>query len=317
MREFEALRKRLFVGVLAAASAGAASAHPHAGGLVVLPDGTVMAGDVLGSRILVIAPDGTWRAYEDVGHLRGLARTTDGTTYGVTWGSGGGVWVLEEDGRRTLVSLAGGRDGLIAAGGDGALLFAPVDAMGVATRIDSWLPPDPRQRLVSVSDVTAFTHHAGGTAIAVGDRVALVIGEEERELAAGLRGGIHGLASSQGGLIVAHFGGREVVLIGDDGRRRVLLASEPPWAPTDVAFVDGSLYVLELAQHACCWKGPRVRRVAADGSVTTLVNFDAGSHLHVSPRDRPMQWLVGSMAVAAVSALTLVRRRRRGGHESP
>jgi hypothetical protein len=196
MREFEALRKRLFVGVMAAAAAGAASAHPHAGGLVVLPDGTVVAGDVLGGRILLIAPDGTWRAYEDVGHLRGLARTSDGTTYGVTWGPGGGVWVLEDDGRRTIVTLAGGRDGLIGPGADGALLFAPVDALGVATRIDTWLPPEPRARLVSISDVTAFTHHAGGTAVAVGDRVLLAIGEEERELAAGLAGGIHGQARS-------------------------------------------------------------------------------------------------------------------------
>lgn len=88
---------------LIALVAGTARAHPHAGGIVIRPDGTVVVGDVLGLRLLAIEPTGKWHIIPGVGHIRGLAAATDGTVYGVTWGQGGGVWKLDSVDRPVAV----------------------------------------------------------------------------------------------------------------------------------------------------------------------------------------------------------------------
>jgi hypothetical protein len=53
-----------------------------------------------------------------------------------------------------------------------------------------------------------------------------------------------------------------------------ILKSERPWSPTDVAWHDGNLFVLEWTNPnggvTDGWR-PRVRRLAHDGTITTLV----------------------------------------------
>ena len=75
---------------------------------------------------------------------------------------------------------------------------------------------------------------------------------------------------------------------------------------------DGALYVVELAQYPCCFKGPRVRRIRGGGS-TTLLTLDDGNHLHLLERWLP---LALAIAVAAVVAVVLIRRRRKAPHHS-
>jgi hypothetical protein len=129
--------------------------------------------------------------------------------------------------------------------------------------------------------------------------------------------GLYGLAMGPNGLIVAAFGQRQVVEFAPDGTRRVLLTSEPPWGPADLAVADGALYVVELAEHPCCWKGPRVRRLVAGQMPTTLLTIDDGRHLHISPGERPLQWLmgIGALAVVAIAwgVVKVVRHKRRTG----
>lgn len=141
-----------------------------------------------------------------------------------------------------------------------------------------------------------------------------------RTLAEEVGTGLHGLAMGPHGPIVAVYDQRQVVELAPDGERRVLLVSEPPWAPTDVAVHEGVLYVVELAQHRCCWKGPRIRRLVAGQTPSTLLAIDDGDHLHISPGERPFEWMVGVGTLAlvmVVMGVVMVRRRKHRAGISP
>ncbi len=141
-----------------------------------------------------------------------------------------------------------------------------------------------------------------------------------KTLADGVGSGLYGLAMGPRGLIVAAYDQRQVVELAPDGARRVLLASEPPWGPTDVAVASGVLYVVEVAEHPCCFKGPRVRRLVAGLAPTTLLTIDDGNHLHISPGERPLEWMVGIGTVAmfvVILGVLKARRRRRRSRISP
>ena len=74
-----------------------------------------------------------------------------------------------------------------------------------------------------------------------------------------------------GALYVAEHGRRRIVRVQPNGRRSVPINAEAPWAPTGVAARGGSLYVLEVTDHAA--GGParyRVRRLGRDGAVRLL-----------------------------------------------
>jgi hypothetical protein len=82
-----------------------------------------------------------------------------------------------------------------------------------------------------------------------------------------------------------------------------------------VTFHDGAVYVVEYAEHPCCWKGPRVRRIVAGEIPTTLLTIDDQTHNHTSP------WLRLGLWIAVVAVLTaalfwvaiVVRRKARRG----
>jgi sugar lactone lactonase YvrE len=91
---------------------------------------------------------------------------------------------------------------------------------------------------------------------------------------------LRGLAvDAEGRVYAAATGCHRVVRIAQDGRVEVVLKAERPWSPTGVAVHGGNVYVLEYT-HANTGSAegwvPRVRRMAHDGTVTTLAT--------VSPR---------------------------------
>jgi hypothetical protein len=85
---------------------------------------------------------------------------------------------------------------------------------------------------------------------------------------------LRGLAvDARGTVYTAATGCRSVVKVSPDGQMSVVLRAERPWSPTGVAVNADEVYVLEY-QHPNSprreeWV-PRVRKIAWDGSVTTL-----------------------------------------------
>ncbi len=296
-----------------AIAARAAMAHPHPGGIVVRPDGTIVAGDILGDRLLVIEPTGKWRAITGVGHVRGLAAAADGTTYGVSWGEGGGVWKLGADDQ--LMPVVDVFNGLFELGERDSLLLAPVDELGQADSLVIRSPSGQQSELASLADIQAVARHEATILVAAGSSIySIDVDGNLRTLAEDVGSGLYGLTMGPAGPVVAVHDQRQVMEIAADGARRVLLQSEPPWAPTGVAIHEGVLYVVELAKHPCCWKGPRIQKVVAGEVPTTMLTIDDANHVHISPGERPLEWMlgVGSLATAGlVGGLAIVRRKIR------
>ena len=87
--------------------------------------------------------------------------------------------------------------------------------------------------------------------------------------------GFQGLAVTTDGTVYAAATGCRVVLkISPQGMYKTMLKPEKPWSPTSVAIHADELYVLEWTNPndspETGWR-PRVRKVARDGSATTLV----------------------------------------------
>jgi hypothetical protein len=88
---------------------------------------------------------------------------------------------------------------------------------------------------------------------------------------------LRGLAvDAQGTVYAAATGCRAVVKITANGQTTVALRAEPPWSPTGVAVGGDAVYVVEY-QHPHSARReewlPRVRKLAPDGKVTTLVSL--------------------------------------------
>ncbi len=82
-----------------------------------------------------------------------------------------------------------------------------------------------------------------------------------------------------GTVYVAANGCRQLLRITPRGEVSVVARAESPWSPTGVAFDQGNVYVLEYDHSEIPdrqWP-PRVRKLAPDGRISTLVTF---------PRDR-------------------------------
>jgi hypothetical protein len=93
---------------------------------------------------------------------------------------------------------------------------------------------------------------------------------------------LRGLAvDSNGTVYAAATGCHRVVRIAQDGKVQVVLKCARPWSPTGVAVDRGDLYVLEYTNAnggpADGWT-PRVRKLARDGKVTTLVTISTRSN---------------------------------------
>jgi len=88
---------------------------------------------------------------------------------------------------------------------------------------------------------------------------------------------LRGLAvNASGAVFVAATGCRAVVKISPEGKSSVVMRAEAPWSPTGVAVRGDDVYVLEYehphSQNKVDWR-PRVRKLARDGKVTTLVTL--------------------------------------------
>ncbi|MBS1811172.1 MAG: SMP-30/gluconolactonase/LRE family protein [Acidobacteria bacterium] len=89
----------------------------------------------------------------------------------------------------------------------------------------------------------------------------------------GSGGQLFGLTlDAEGNFYVANYGGEKVVKIASDGKILAAFDSESGWAPSGVAVAGGDLYVLEFQSDlmASEKKGPRVRKISADGKALML-----------------------------------------------
>ena len=90
---------------------------------------------------------------------------------------------------------------------------------------------------------------------------------------------LRGLAADKQGTVYAAATGCHCVLrISPSGKGESVLKAERPWSPTGVAVHDGAVYVLEYTHAnegpAKGWL-PRVRKIARDGSVTTVITINS------------------------------------------
>jgi hypothetical protein len=88
--------------------------------------------------------------------------------------------------------------------------------------------------------------------------------------------GFRGLCVASGGRVYAAATGCRCVITVTNSRYETVLRSERPWSPTDVAWHDGNVFVLEWTNPnggvTDGWR-PRVRKLARDGTITTLVEL--------------------------------------------
>jgi sugar lactone lactonase YvrE len=119
---------------------------------------------------------------------------------------------------------------------------------------------------------------ASGAITTVASRISMPECEALSHLPAGFAPYLRGLAVADDGTVFAAANGcRAVLRIGKDGATTPVLRADPPWSPTAVAVHGADLYVLEYLHtdqedvpDRKVWV-PRVRKVAADGTVTTIV----------------------------------------------
>jgi len=85
--------------------------------------------------------------------------------------------------------------------------------------------------------------------------------------------GFRGLCVAPGGKVYAAATGCRAVVVVTTGSYKTVLKSERPWSPTDVAWHDGNVFVLEWTNPnggvVDGWR-PRVRKLARDGTIATL-----------------------------------------------
>jgi hypothetical protein len=99
---------------------------------------------------------------------------------------------------------------------------------------------------------------------------------------------LRGLAvDAHGTVYAAATGCRAVVKIMPNGGPTVVLRAERPWSPTGVAVRGDEVYVLEYERPHSTKREewvPRVRKLAGDGKVTTLVSMPTAQGRPVTPR---------------------------------
>jgi len=102
---------------------------------------------------------------------------------------------------------------------------------------------------------------------------------------------LRGLAvDKRGTVFVAATGCRAVVKISSDGKVSVVIRAEAPWSPTGVAVNGNNVYVLEYEHPNSAQKVdwvPRVRKLAGDGKVTTLVKLPTAQSRPSTPERKP------------------------------
>lgn len=91
---------------------------------------------------------------------------------------------------------------------------------------------------------------------------------------------LRGLAvDALGNVFAAATGCRCVLKITEQGVIETLLRADPPWSPTGITLHKDEIYVLEYDHTPVSGRDwpPRVRKISADGTVTTLVSIKRSS----------------------------------------
>lgn len=135
---------------------------------------------------------------------------------------------------------------------------------------------------------------------------------------------------AQGNLFAADNGNRRVLKVTPGGAVSTVARAEQPWSPTGVALKDGDLYILEFGFTPPSTYTPRVRKLSADGRITTVAtvgenqnpaageNTSGGSSDGSAESPARMPYFLLFMGVT-VFALTVVvwRVRRRASVHRP
>jgi sugar lactone lactonase YvrE len=278
-----------------------AMGHPGSG-IVVDADGQVFFQDTAGRAIWKIDPQGRLSKYSDRmgGHWMALdadgsfARATiphferitpDGVKPALVVADGGSPIAVNRDGN--LYYLRGhSRTEPTAPGGP---LIGRVSPEGKLTV----LAPTLKETVERLQGITGLAAGPDGCLYAACPSAVLKVGPDgtaatlvhpvavvdcDEDFPDGNRDfplpALRGLAvDPQGTVYAAATGCHRVVRITRDGAVAVVLKAERPWSPTGVAEHGGDLYVLEYTNAnggpAEGWT-PRVRKLARDGTVTTL-----------------------------------------------
>ena len=280
-------------------------------GVVIDPEGRVYFTDPLRNRLWRLERDGQLTSLGEDIHADGLALTSDGTLYvfglrvwrvapgaaraevfaspdpkfGDPWtvDRGGNFYFLRGDCRQKQRSQLwkkppGGGEAALFAGSD----WGQADGRGSAVRftcLNAWAWA-PDGTLYVRDDQVIRRVAADGTVTTVPGSAAAAEAEE-KEYALFRTMGF--AVDARGNVYVANYWKRAVLKVTPEGKVSTVLESGWPWVPAGVAAVGDELYVVENLGNfygpssvlsAVSWIGfraRRLRRVAADGTVTTLV----------------------------------------------
>ena len=80
---------------------------------------------------------------------------------------------------------------------------------------------------------------------------------------------------ARGVVYVADWGRRRVLRVGREGKISTVLISKSPWAPEGLAFLGSDLHILESTTPPASRIVPRIRKLEASGTATTVFDYDA------------------------------------------
>lgn len=124
-------------------------------------------------------------------------------------------------------------------------------------------------------------------------------------------GQLYGLTlDAQGNIYLANYGGEKVVKISSAGKVPAVFHSENGWAPSAVAVAGNDLYVLEFQSDflASEKKGPRVRKISADGKTETLATIGenaAGISADETSKTKTDHWIKVGIALFVALAIAI------------
>lgn len=293
------------VALLALVAAGASDTTAHPGGSIVVDrQGQVYfvdtgAGvwkiDTQGKLSLIHTVAYHWMALDEKGHFaksNALGEFDGGTFERITPAG-------------SLPTLIISSDYPITVGADGGLYYVPYDANG-PRRLIRRTPSGQRSVFATLPTVQAPKPMLWVNGLATGSDGSVYIADNDAVRKVDIRGGVstvhdaitsdcsaplsdtpklpflRGLALASDETIYAAANGcRSVIAMPAKGPIRTILKAEPPWSPTGVAVSGKEVYVLEYlhipADDRKVWI-PRVRKIGADGVVTTIAVVNRNSH---------------------------------------
>jgi DNA-binding beta-propeller fold protein YncE len=117
----------------------------------------------------------------------------------------------------------------------------------------------------------------------------------------GMGGHLFGLTVDEhSNIYVANFGGDQVAKVTPDGQVSTLVKAESGWSPTGVTMADGALYILEHGDS-----GPRVRKLSADGRITTLATVSPANQKSLTGMNSD-RIIKGAALIGLIIALLII-----------